>query len=99
MAKLSFFKFSSINIVQMKASNAILASSDSIYRGFFLQMGDPITPTIAPIALPHIRSIPLVVAGAIGKVNSDAKFIDTEIIGTRKIPKLRRLAPVMYTLR
>lgn len=40
----------------------------------------------------------MVVAGAIGKVNSEAKFIDTGIIGTKKVPSNSKFIPTSQTL-
>ena len=65
--------------------------------GFALHRGVPISPKIAPAPYPNINNSPLVVAGAIGNVNSDAKFIDTGIIGTKKTPKSNKQNPTKYT--
>ena len=71
----------------------------NIYIGFILHSGVPKSPKIAPTPYPNINNIPLVVSGAIGKVNSDAKFIDTGIIGTIKTPNTKKLAPTSSLLR
>jgi len=64
-----------------------------------MQSGVPKSPKIAPAPYPNISKIPFVVSGASGKVNSDAKFIDTGIIGTIKTPNTKKLIPTSSLLR
>ena len=65
--------------------------------GSFSAIGVPIRPSIAPKPYPSINKNPFVAAGAIGKVNSDAKFIEIGMIGTKKMPKKTRVTPTTYT--
>ena len=52
-----------------------------------LESGVITMPSTAPAACPTISKSPFVSAGASGKVNSDPKFIETGMIGTKNVPK------------
>lgn len=61
-------------------------------------MNVPAIPSTAPNPYPNINSSPFVAAGAIGKVSSEAKFIETGIIGTKNIPRTIKFRPTRTLL-
>lgn len=69
------------------------------YSGLTLQIKVPKIPKSAPEPWPNIKSSPFVAAGAIGKVSSEAKFIETGIIGTKHMPKNIKLMPTITLLK
>ena len=62
------------------------------------QSGVPTRAITQPAAWPTIRRRPLVVAAGIGKVSSEAKFMPTGEIGTRPMPRIMIVMPVIQML-
>jgi hypothetical protein len=94
----SFFKSSFIIKLRPREIAANDANNRRRYSGFTKQMNVPAIPSTAPKPYPNINSSPLVAAGAIGKVSSEAKFIETGMIGTKNIPRTMRFRPTRTLL-